>query len=59
MKNDNVLDFVAYRQFRLDMEEEKRLEDIRESVMNWMMNPDSYTTDSFTFTMEMEDSTDE
>ena len=53
--DDNVLDFVAYRQFRLDMEEEKRLEDIRESVMNWMCNPTEYTADSFTFTLEDND----
>lgn len=56
-KNNNILDFVAYRQFRLDMEEEKASEDLRENVMNWMLNPTEYTTDSFTFTLE--DSFDE
>ncbi len=52
---DNILDFVAYRQFRLDMEEEKASEDLRESVMNWMCNPTEYTPDTFTFTLETED----
>lgn len=55
MEKNNILDFVAYRQFRLDMEEEKASEDLRESVMNWMLNPSEYTSDSFTFTLEDND----
>jgi hypothetical protein len=54
-KDNNILDFVAYRQFRLDMEEEKANEDLREDVMNWMFAPGEYTTDSFTFTWENDD----
>jgi hypothetical protein len=48
---DNVIDFQAYRQFRLDMEEEM----IKEDVLDFLLNSSEYKPSTFTFTLNLDD----
>jgi hypothetical protein len=48
---DNVINFMAYKKFREDMEHEK----LREDIMEFFFNADAGVPDSFEFTLELDD----
>lgn len=48
---DNVINFMAYKKFREDMENEK----LREDIMEFFFNADAGVPDSFEFTLELDD----
>ena len=54
---DNVIDFCAYKQFREDVAKEMEEVMIEEDVFEWLLNSDSYSPSTFTFTLESDDET--
>jgi len=54
---DNVIDFCAYKQFREDVAKEMEDVMIEEDVYKWLLNSDSYSPTTFTFTLELDDET--
>lgn len=48
---DNVIDFIKYKEARDEIETEI----MREDIMEWLMNTEDYSAQTFTFTWENTD----
>jgi hypothetical protein len=55
----NVIDFLSYKNERDRVQNEIQAEVIREDFMEFLMSPESYTPDTFTFTIDLSEDNDE